>query len=228
MNVKNLNIANLWSTFKKNLIWIILFIVIAQGCLFLYQKYFSVTEYKADMEILLNVDQSKGTVSQDGVRNNIQLINTFSSVLKTGKIMDEVKKDAKLEDKNSQDLIKHLTITSGENSLVFNIAYQTRYKDEVTKISNSYIKIVQSEIPKLFPGSTVTALEIPKTEKVTQGIINYIITFLVTIVLSFVFILVLTTMDRTVKTKEQLIDLGMTYIGDIPIFTDKLMQSKGD
>lgn len=227
MNVNNLTVKGLWETLKKNIIWIMLFIIIAQGCLFLYQKYAIVPEYNAQAEILVSENKSTDAKSVEDVSNNIQLINTYTAVLKSSKIMDIVKKEGNF-DKETKDLLQNLTVTSDEKSLVFNITYSGIDKAEVKSISKLYVQTVQKELPKLFTKNSITVLENPETEITQQGYSNNVITLLVSMILSILFILIRCAMDKRVKTKEQLTRMGLIYLGDIPMMTNKSVGQKGE
>ncbi|WP_244964403.1 YveK family protein [Listeria aquatica] len=139
MKIKNLTIKDIGTTIRQNLIWILLFIMVAQACVYMYQNYYVPKQYSAETEVLVNVESDKENLQQEGIRNNIQLINTFSSVLKSERIMEEVAEDIHTE-KSPSVLRKNLTMSSDQNSLVFKFNYQSTNEKEVEEISHSYIK----------------------------------------------------------------------------------------
>ncbi|WP_232057805.1 YveK family protein [Listeria sp. PSOL-1] len=218
--MKSLTCSDIFQTLKKNLIWVLLIIMIAQVSVWFYQSFIHVKEYRSEMSLLVNVEQKNDTANlQEGTRNNIQLITTFSSVLKSSKITDLVSAKTK-DSQKGKPLAKNLTISSDQNSLVFRISYTDSSKERVDRISQGYLAVVEKEMPKLFKGSTVVALEKPETHLIKQGYIMNLIAFFVSLILAAVLILVLTIMDYTIKTKEQIIKLGVTCLGDIPLIRE--------
>lgn len=221
MNIKNMTVGSLLQTLKKNLIWIILIIFIAQMSVWIYQNYIHNNEYQAETSLLINVEQKDNNLyTQEGVRNSIQLITTYSSVLKSSKIMDLVSGEEEIGGKSSKTLANRLTISSDQNSLVFHIAYTDQNQKQAERVSQSYVKVVEKEIPRLFKGSTVIILEKPSVHLVTQGLSMTLIAFFVSILLSAIFIMLVTFMDKTIKTQEQIMNLKITYLGDVPVMKE--------
>lgn len=71
-------------------------ILVAQMSVWVYQNYIHIDEYQAETSLLINVEQEENVLyTQEGIRNNIQLITTYSSVLKSSKIMSLVNTEEK-------------------------------------------------------------------------------------------------------------------------------------
>ncbi len=221
MNIKNITVRSLLQTVKKNMLWIALIIFIAQIGVWTYQNYIHNREYQANTSLLINVEQKDNNLyTQDGIRNSIQLITTYSSVLKSSKIMDLVSAEEKIGGKNSKMLANQLAISSDQNSLVFHVSYTDQNKKQAERVSQAYVETVEQEIPKLFKGSTVIVLEQPTVQLVTQDLSMNLIALFVSLLLVAIFIMLMAFSDRTIKTKEQIMNLNITYLGDVPIMKE--------
>ncbi|AQY52029.1 chain length determinant family protein [Listeria weihenstephanensis FSL R9-0317] len=220
MKIKNLTIGNLWKTFKKSFVWLILIICLAVASVYTYSNYIAKPEYTSSFQVLLNVEQTDAqtkSTSSDSVRNNIQLINTFTSVIQSGKIMDLVKEQVKTDD-SSAKLSADTKITSNENSLVLTINYTGTNSPQVSKISNAMLSVVSKEIPNIFNGTTVTVLEKASEPTTPSNNSIYILAIMVGCLLSATLLFVLCAMDTTVQNIEQLENIGLPFLGDIPKF----------
>nr|WP_277619787.1 Wzz/FepE/Etk N-terminal domain-containing protein [Listeria floridensis] len=218
----------MWTMFKQKIIWILALILLGQACVYIYQNFIADTKYQANFGILLsNKENSNTASSQSEVQSNIQLLNTYSSVLTSEKILSDVKNEANVQ-LTTEAIAKKLTVTSDTNSLAFHFTYETTDKKEADKISQAYITVIQKDFPALFPNNTATILDQPTTAKVKLGFTNYILVFLITLLFSFISLLILCMKDRSIKTKEQLIDLGVTYIGDIPRIEEVHVKARGE
>lgn len=218
MKLKNLTVGNLWKTFKKSFVWLILIVCLALASVYTYSNYVAKPEYTSSFQILLNAEQTDAQAkSSEGVRNNIQLINTFTSVLQSGKIMDLVKEKVKTDDSSAQ-LSADTKITSNENSLVLTINYTGTDSEKVSEISGAMQSVVSKEIPSIFKGTTVTVLEKSSTPTTPSNNSMYILAIMVGCLLSATLLFVLCSMDTTVQNMEQLETIGLPFLGDIPKF----------
>ncbi|WP_088816293.1 MULTISPECIES: YveK family protein [Listeria] len=221
MNIKNITVRSLLQTVRKNVLWIVCIIFIAQAGVWIFQNYIHNDEYQAETSLLINVEQKENNLyTQEGIRNSIQLITTYSSVLKSSKIMDLVSVDEKIGGQSSKTLANQLVISSDQNSLVFHISYTDQNKKQAERVSKAYVKTVEKEIPRLFKGSTVIVLEQPSVQLVTQGLSMNLIAFFVSLLLVALFIMLMTFTDKTIKTKEQIMNLNITYLGDVPVMKE--------
>ncbi|RDW99443.1 YveK family protein [Listeria kieliensis] len=221
MSKKNVTVGNLFQTVKKNILWIVLILLVAQMSVWVYQKYIHTDEYQAETSLLINVEQKENELyTQEGIRNSIQLITTYSSVLKSSKIMALVNTEEQIAGKDSKGLASRLSISSDQNSLVFHITYTDQDQKQAKQVSQAYVKTVEKEIPKLFKGSTVIVLEQPSVRLISQGISMNLIALFVSTILATIFILLMTFTDRTIKSQEQITLLNITYLGDVPEIKD--------
>ncbi|MBC6316034.1 YveK family protein [Listeria grandensis] len=218
MKIKNLTVSNLWKTFKGNFIWMLLIICLSVASVYTYNNYIAKPQYTSSFQVLFNIEQTDTkTQTSDGVRNNIQLINTFTSVLQSGKIMDLVKDKVKTTD-SSSTLASDTKIVSNENSLVMTINYTNLDKDQVIKVSSAMVDVVSKEIPKIFKGTTVTVLEKASEPSAPSNNSTYILAVMVGLMLSCTLLFILCALDTTIQNKDQLESMGLPFLGDVPKF----------
>ena len=99
-----LDLSNIFKIIKKNWgIWLfipIIFLLISLIITFLFMT----PKYEATTQILINQKEKNKELMAQEVQSNIQLVNTYSQILKSPRILDEV---AKKDNKYSSDEINN-------------------------------------------------------------------------------------------------------------------------
>ncbi|WP_322447616.1 YveK family protein [Robertmurraya mangrovi] len=158
--------------------------------------------YQASTQILVNQkDSERLDVTQ--LRGNIDLINTYSVIIKSPAILDVVIKELELP-YNADYLNRNIMINSHENSQVFSITVQDTNPGRAVVIANSVSETFQKEIKGIMNVDNVSILAkaVLKEEPIPvkpKPLMNIAMAAFVGLMLGIVISYLLEFLDNTLK-----------------------------
>lgn len=154
---ETISIKDIFKTLKKRWKLIMLLTLIAaliSGTI----SYFLLTPiYQSSTQILVNQKQSENQLDSNQIRSNIDMINTYSVIIKSPAILEKVIDELNLEQSVDQ-LSQKITINSQENSQVFSITIQDSNPTKAVEIANTVSKTFQKEIKVIMNVDNVSVL----------------------------------------------------------------------
>lgn len=212
----DINLTDYFIVIKKYLWLIVLFALLFTIPTAIYSSKNYVPIYMASTKLIVNKtirqDQT-GTGSEQidfgAIGTNIQLINTYKEIIKTPAIMDKVAQSHPELNLTSEELSAKVNVSDVNNTQVMSIlAYDTSYERAV-KITTYVSKVFQTEIPKIMKIDNIAILTVAKTDEsptpINKKSNQYIIlSFAFSIVVSIGIILLLESMDDTLKSEEEI------------------------
>ena len=221
MNFRQITMGNFKKVFKESIILCLLVMVTILFSTYLFFNVFSSPSYTSSFQVLFNSNTTQGDTQQlEGYKTNIQLMSTVSSIIKSSKVMEEVKKKGEI-DKSAKEISKKVNVISEANSLVLNVEYTSGNSKDVGFISKNLLEIIQVEIPTTFANSTITVLEKPDVPKKISLIPNYIMSVFVGLFICITFIILKSAIDNRIGNPDQFKQLGIVYLGDILLVKDR-------
>lgn len=212
-----LDLSNIFKIIKKNWgIWLfipIIFLLISLIITFLFMT----PKYEATTQILINQkDKNKELMAQE-VQSNIQLVNTYSQILKSPRILDEV---AKKDNKYSSDEINNmLSIDAESDSQILNVNVESKNKKDSEKIANEIAKVVSDEMPKIMSVDNVTILSkaTGTAHKVSPKVpVNIAVAIILGLLVAILIIILKELLDKRIKTEEDVErELNIPVLGSI-------------
>lgn len=212
-------------TVKQNLVSIFAIILIFVGAMLVYLTYFTTPIYQKSTQILVNQSEKKTTnnVEAQTVQADLQLVNTYSTIITSPRILEKVKD--KLNGKyKTQELAEMIEVKNTTNSQVIDIRVHDKNPAVATKIANLTAQIFTQDIQKIMNIDNVTLLsptqytgeEIPIKP---QKALMLALAFLLGLVAAFLFIVIKLFFERTftsIKEIEEL--LGLPVLGEVSTF----------
>ena len=121
VNMENtLDLSKFLSILKKHLNFLILVPIIFVLVSVLVTIFLLKPKYEANTQVLVNQKEKNSELMAQEVQGNIQLVNTYSEIVKSPRILEEV---AKKNKKYSASEIKNmLTVTTQAESQILNIS----------------------------------------------------------------------------------------------------------
>jgi len=110
----------------------ILFMIIA----LLVTLFLMKPQYQANTQVLVNQKEKNSDLMAQEVQSNIQLVNTYSEIIKSPRILDEVAK--KENQYTSSDIKNMLVVNTQANSQILNINIKNNNKQKDRKSSERY------------------------------------------------------------------------------------------
>lgn len=205
---ETISIKDIFKTLKKRWKLIMLLTLIAaliSGSI----SYFLLTPvYESSTQILVNQKQSENQLDSTQIRSNIDMINTYSVIIKSPAILEKVIDELELE-QSVEQLSEKITINSQENSQVFSLTVQDSNPSKAVEIANTVSETFQKEIKDIMNVDNVSVLakaeikENPSPVK-PNPVLNIAIAVVVGLMAGVGLAFLLEYMDNTIKDEEDI------------------------
>lgn len=205
---ETISIKDIFKTLKKRWKLIMLLTLIAaliSGTI----SYFLLTPvYQSSTQILVNQKQSENQLDSTQIRSNIDMINTYSVIIKSPAILEKVIDELELV-QSVEQLSEKITINSQENSQVFSLTVQDINPSQAVEIANTVSETFQKEIQDIMNVDNVSVLakaeikENPTPVK-PNPILNIAIAVVVGLMAGVGLAFLLEYMDNTIKDEDDI------------------------
>lgn len=175
-------------------------------------------EYEASTQILVNQKEHDGDMMAQQVQSNLQLVKTFSDIIKSPRILDEVSKQLKGKH-SAKELSSMLTVDNQAESQIMNINVRSGNEKDAQNVANKITKVFSDEASQIMNIDNVSILsKAEQAKKVSpKPVQNAIVAFLLGIIISLVIIFLKETLDKRIKTEEDVEEiLNLPVLGSIP------------
>ena len=216
--MEEINLKEVYSYFKSRLLWMILAIVVIVIIGNIYTILTRVPMYQSNTTIVL-VGESKKEYSQTDSQLNQNLIGTYSEIITSRKVLQQVIDNLKLK-MTVDELSKNITTSSVEDTEIIRITVNNEKKKMAAEIANEVADVFSDEIQDIYNLENVAIID--KAEEADAPYnINYVkdnvIYLMIGVVLSFGVVFVMYYFDTTIKSSETVEEkLGLTVIGIVP------------
>ncbi|WKA57825.1 Wzz/FepE/Etk N-terminal domain-containing protein [Planococcus shenhongbingii] len=229
---ETISLQELFATLKKRLALIIALTVLAVLIAGVISYNFLTPIYQTNTQILVN--QEKTDASQllnQNIQTDLQLINTYSVIIKSPAILDQVSQQLDLG-LSVEALNQKITVNNAENSQVVNISVQDPDPAIAVDIANTTAAVFQEEIQELMKVDNVSILS-PAVLKENPSpvapnpMLNMAIAAVVGLMLGVGIAFLLEYLDTSLKNEQDIEDvLGVPLLGVIsPIKEETPLQN---
>ena len=216
--MEEINLKEVYSYFKSRLLWMILAIVVIVIIGNVYTILTRVQMYQSNTTIVL-VGESKKEYSQTDSQLNQNLIGTYSEIITSRKVLQQVIDNLKLK-MTVDELSQNITTSSVEDTEIIRITVNNEKKKMAAEIANEVADVFSDEIQDIYNLENVAIIDKAEVAKEPYNI-NYVkdnvIYLMIGVVLSFGVVFVMYYFDTTIKSSEIVEEkLGLTVIGIVP------------
>jgi capsular polysaccharide biosynthesis protein len=228
--MEEINLAELFNYYLKKLPIIIVVTIIVAILGYFYVEKVQVPMYHGTTTIILveKEDDKNSTVTQNDLILNEKLVSTYSEIIKSRRVLDQVIDDLNLKT-NTNDLAEQVTVTAVSETSIIKVTVSNKNKKEAVIIANKVAEVFKKEITDIYNLENVSIIDNaivennPYNVNVKKQMVIYI---LVGIVLSCGIIFVMYYFDNTIKNKNEIEDkLNIPVLGEIPV-AKKLTKKK--
>ncbi|ADC86471.1 capsule biosynthesis protein CapA [Staphylococcus lugdunensis] len=214
---KTLDLSMFITALKKNWKLFILIPVVFVVISLLITIFLMKPKYEANTQVLVNQKESNEQYRAQEVQSNIQLVNTYSEILKSPRILEDVaKKDKNL---SASEIGNMLTVTKQADSQILNVSVENHSKADAERIANEIVSVFSKDMPKIMDIDNVSILSKADgtASKVSPNLSqNLAIGLVLGLVLTIVIIIFKELFDRRIKTEEDVIrELDIPVLGSI-------------
>ena len=174
-------------------------------------------KYTAETKLIIvqksNPDSQQ--ISYNDLQTSQKLVNTYSEILKSEAISDEVIQNLKLDDLDTEGYQKIVKISSVKDTEVITVAVTSKDPQEAATIANEVVRVFQDKIYSIMNIENVTVLnsaKVPEKKSSPSTMRNTLVGFLLGCVIDGCIVVYLLLNDRNIRTEEE-----MKQIFDYPI-----------
>jgi capsular polysaccharide biosynthesis protein len=218
---ETISLKELFLVLRKRIFMIIIITFSAALVSSIFSFYFITPTFESSTQILVNQKKKEANIVQyNEVQTNVQLVNTYSVIIKSPAILEKVKNELQL-DTSIGALNGKITVASEKDSQVFSVTVQDTDPKQATAIANKIAEVFQQEIMNIMSVDNVTILS---KADVAEGqapikpkpLLNVAIAMVVGMMVSVGLVFLLEYLDNTVKTEQDVEQIiGLPVLGII-------------
>ncbi|WEG13381.1 Wzz/FepE/Etk N-terminal domain-containing protein [Pullulanibacillus sp. KACC 23026] len=207
---ETISLQEIYQTIKKRIVLIVIITLLATVASGIFTKFFVTPKYDASTQVLVNQASSNqnSQIDYTQVQTNVQLINTYSVIIKSPTILNEVIRQLHLN-LTADDLGDMITVNSAENSQVFTVTVESDGEAKSVRIANAVASAFKKKIQSLMKVDNVSILSKASIAEHASPVkpnlkMNVAIGFVVGLMISIGLAFLLEFLDKTIKTEEDI------------------------
>ncbi|MGH2317003.1 YveK family protein [Planococcus sp. SE5232] len=218
---ETISLQDLFKTLKKRAGLIALMTILAITIAGVVSFLVLTPMYETSTQILVNQEQTEASqLTNQNIQTDLQLINTYSVIIKSPAILDEVSSQLGLN-MSVEQLNSKITVATAENSQVVNVTVQDEDPAQAVEIANKTAEVFEGEIMGLMNVDNVSILS-PAVLKENPSpvapnpMLNMAIAAVIGLMLGVGIAFLLEYLDTSIKTQQDIEDiLGIPMLGVI-------------
>lgn len=216
-----LDLTKILRILKNNLKLLIILPLVCLLISAIVTLFFLDEEYQASTQVLVNQKESESQMMAQEVQSNIQLVNTYSEIVKSPRILDKVSKE--LNRKYSvSELSSMLTVTNQAESQLLNIDVVSKSGKDSEKIANKLAEVFSDEVPDIMNVDNVSILSTADdtTKQVApKTMINLVMSIVIGLIIALIIIFIKEILDKRIKSETDVEnELEIPVLGSIQKF----------
>ena len=212
-----INLGEMFAYFKAKLHILLIIFALIFGLGSFYVFFMQKPKYEATATVIVSSDKSNTNLPSE-VATNKNLIDTYTQVVKSHRVLDKVKSDMNTELSYS-DMLGMIEVSAIKGTEIISIATTDRDAEFATKMTNKIAEHFVKEIAKIYNDRNINVLDsaVAPTEPANIKVVRQeIIAFAAGIIVSVSVLFLVFYFDRSVKTSEQVeSQLHLPVIGKI-------------
>ncbi|KKK38887.1 capsular biosynthesis protein [Mesobacillus campisalis] len=227
---ETISLKELLQTLKKRMALILAITLTAVIVSGVVSFFFLTPIYQASTQILVNQkNDEQAMYNSSQVQTNLQLINTYSEIIKSNRILDIVADELNLG-LTTEELKGQITVSNQNESQVINISVLDENPDTAADIANTVANVFAKEVVHIMNVDNVSILA---EAAVTNGqapvkpqpVLNIAIALVVGLMAGVGLAFLLEYLDNTVKDEQDVErQLELPILGVISVIDDKAME----
>lgn len=222
--MEELNLIELLRYYLKKLPIILFVVVLTLIGGYMYIKNFQTPLYHGSTTIILvqkQGDSFNSSLTQNELTVNEKLVSTYSEIIKSRKVLEQVLKNLDLDITTSQ-LAKQISVNSIKDTSIIKITVTNEDNVLAVKIANKLALVFKEVVSEYYDLENISVIDeaIVESEPYNINTTKQLVIYtLVTFVLSCAVIFVIYYFDNKVKTKKEIeTKLNLPVLAEVPIF----------
>lgn len=215
---EEISLSELFATLKRHAGKIIMWSLLGLILTGVYTFFFVTPQYQSTSKIVVNQTQQAGqAITNTDIQTNLNLINTYQSIIKEPIILEDVITKAET-DLTTQELASKLSIQTESSSLVFGVTVSDESPYVAAELANAIAGTFQEKIGGILEVESVTILSqaVPNVSPVSpKTILNLAVGLILGLMVGVGLAFLTEFMDKRVKDSKIIDDIGWTNLGSI-------------
>lgn len=216
-----LDLTKILRILKNNLKLLIILPLVCLLISAIVTLFFLDEEYQASTQVLVNQKESDSQMMAQEVQSNIQLVNTYSEIVKSPRILDKVSKELNRK-YSASELSSMLTVTNQAKSQLLNIDVVSKSGKDSEKIANKLAEVFSDEVPDIMNVDNVSILSTADdtTKQVApKTMINLVMGIVIGLIIALIIIFIKEIFDKRIKSETDVEnELEIPVLGSIQKF----------
>ncbi len=224
---ETISLKEIFEVLKKRLALILLITLLATATSGVVSYFFLTPIYETSTQILVNQKaDSENGFDYNQIKTNVDLINTYSVIIKSPTILDDVKEELSL-DMTTSALNNKISVSNAQNSQVVSLSVTDPDPAVAVDIANTTASVFEKEISNIMNVDNVSILSKAEFEGTPSPVnpnpvLNMAIAFVVGLMIGVGLAFLLEYLDNTIKSEEDIEKvLGVPVLGTIAVIEDK-------
>ncbi|HLR92504.1 MAG TPA: Wzz/FepE/Etk N-terminal domain-containing protein [Atopostipes sp.] len=220
---EEISLVELFGILKKHFRVIVLTTLFTAVIAAIYTFFLVTPKYQSSTEMLVSQSSDNTTsVSTQDINTSVQLINTYSDIIRNEVILEPVIDELGLEQTPGQ-LRENIRVQTENNSQVFSIQVQDENPYRASEIANATASYFQEEIYNIMNVDNVTIISsaTPNLNPVSpNNLLNIVIGLLLGGMIGVGIVFIRELLDNTVKSPEKAEEItGWISLGSVNRFS---------
>lgn len=221
LNLKQL-INIIWNGKKYIIITIILAILLGIG----YSYFWVTPKYEASTTLVLAKAEEKVSneistgITQTDLNLNKNLVSTYRELIRSKTVIRQVMDNLKITDLKENTLKNNISVSSVKDTELIEITVRDENPERATNIANEIAKVFTVQVAEIYNINNVHVIDKAELNNVPYNVHHtkdIAVIALIGAILSIVCIIILSLLDTTVKTQEDIEKVtGMIILAEIP------------
>lgn len=181
------------------------------------------SSYNSDISVIIGNTESKNKESGSEYYDVIMyqtMVKTYSKLAKSRTVAEDVIDKLNIKSLNVEDLLNRVEVTPDKDTQFLTITAASDTPKEAMDIANQFAKSLKAVSIEVYNVDSVKLLEeaqLPLEPASPKPVRNIVLTFIIGILFSVGLAFLLEYLDNTIKTKEDVEDIGLPVIGTISL-----------
>lgn len=218
---ETIDLSKLFTILKKNMKYLIIlpivFLVLSMVITFIFMT----PKYSSSTQVLVNQKETDNQMMAQQVQSDLQLVNTYSEIIKSPRILDKVSKNLKGK-YTRNELSEMLTVNNQAESKILNITVENESRENAGKIANEIANVFSKDVKDIMNIDNVTILSKADNNgsKVSpKPLINAVVGVFLGLIVALIIIFLKELLDKRIKTEADVEEqLNIPVLGTIQRF----------
>lgn len=218
---ETIDLIKAFTTLKKNMKYLIILPIVFLVLSILITFLFMTPKYSTSTQVLVNQKETDNQMMAQQVQSDLQLVNTYSEIIKSPRILDKVSKNLKGK-YSSNEISGMLTVSNQTESKILNITVENESRENAGKVANEIANVFSKEVKDIMNVDNVSILSKADNNgsKVSpKPLINAVVGVFLGLIVALIIIFLKEILDKRIKTEEDVEEqLNIPVLGIIQKF----------